>query len=99
MTYETYGSYDPYMYSLPASEARQRWSDLLNHAHREPVGITIRGREQVVVLDADLAHRALAALDDAIDRAAVDAVRAELEDDPETLPLADVARELGIELD
>ncbi|MFS0731284.1 type II toxin-antitoxin system prevent-host-death family antitoxin [Curtobacterium sp. 1P10AnD] len=87
------------MYSLPASEARQRWSDLLEHAHREPVGITVRGREQVVVLDAELAHRALAALEDATDRAAVDAARAELAEDPETLPLADVARELGITLD
>ncbi len=87
------------MFSLPASEARQRWSDLLDHAHREPVSITIRGREQVVVLDAELAHRALAALEDATDRAAVDAVRADLEDDAETLPLAEVARELGITLD
>ncbi len=87
------------MFSLPASEARQRWSDLLDHAHREPVGITIRGREQVVVLDAELAHRALAALEDATDRAAVDAVRADLDDDAETLPLAEVARELGITLD
>ena len=87
------------MYSLPASEARQRWSDLLEHAHREPVGITVRGREQVVVLDAELPHRALAALEDATDRAAVDAARAELAEDPETLPLADVARELGITLD
>lgn len=87
------------MYSLPASEARQRWSDLLDHAHREPVGITVRGREQVVVLDAELARRALAALEDASDRAAVDVVRADLAADPETLPLADVARELGITLD
>ncbi|MDM7883584.1 MULTISPECIES: type II toxin-antitoxin system prevent-host-death family antitoxin [Curtobacterium] len=87
------------MYNLPASEARQRWSDLLDHAHREPVAITVRGREQVVVLEADLAHRALQALEDAIDRAAVDAVRRELEDDPQTLPLEDVARELGITLD
>ena len=47
------------------------------------------------MLDADLAHRALAALEDATDRAAVDTVRADLEDDPATLPLADVARELG----
>lgn len=87
------------MYSLPASEARQRWSDLIDHAHREPVGITVRGREQVVVLEADLARRALAALEDAADRAAVDVARAELADDPETLPLEDVARELGIALD
>ncbi|MFJ4296360.1 hypothetical protein [Curtobacterium sp. NPDC089689] len=50
------------------------------------------------MLDADLAHRALAALEDATDRAAVDTVRADLEDDPATLPLADVARELGITL-
>lgn len=98
MTYGPYESYESYVYSLPASEARQRWSDLLDHAHREPVGITIRGRERVVVLDADLAHRALAALEDATDRAAVDTVRADLEDDPATLPLADVARELGITL-
>lgn len=86
------------MYNLPASEARQRWSDMIDHAHREPVAITVRGREQVVMLDADLARRALDALEDQADRAAVDAVRAELADDPETLPLEDVARELGITL-
>jgi prevent-host-death family protein len=86
------------MYNLPASEARQRWSDIIDHAHREPVAITVRGREQVVVLEAELARRALQALEDAMDRAAVDRARRELAEDPETLPLEQVARELGITL-
>ena len=49
------------MTSIPATEARQKWAQTLDRAHREPVTITQHGRDSVVILDANVAKLALAA--------------------------------------
>ncbi len=86
------------MTSLPATDARQKWAQTLEHAHREPVIITQHGRDSVVLLDADLAQRALAALEEVEDAAAADAALAELEAGETAIPLDEIAKELGIAL-
>ncbi|TFB48884.1 type II toxin-antitoxin system Phd/YefM family antitoxin [Cryobacterium tagatosivorans] len=86
------------MSTIPATEARQKWAQTLERAHREPVTITQHGRDSVVLLDAAVAKRALAALEDAQDAAAADAARAEIDAGEPTIVLDDIARELGIEL-
>jgi prevent-host-death family protein len=86
------------MTSLPATEARQRWAQTLENAHREPVTITQHGRASVVLLDSALAARALAALEDAEDAAAADAAMAETEGGAPVVSLHDIAEELGITL-
>jgi prevent-host-death family protein len=86
------------MSTIPATEARQKWAQTLERAHREPVTITQHGRDSVVLLDAAVAKRALAALEDAQDAAAADAARAEIDAGEPSIALDDIARELGIEL-
>ena len=90
--------YNLAMNTIPATVARQRWAQTLDEARREPVTITQHGRGTVVILDADMALRALAALEDAEDAAAAEAARAETEAGAPTTSLADLAAELGIEL-
>jgi prevent-host-death family protein len=86
------------MEKIPATAARQRWAQTLDAARRAPVTITEHGRETVVVMDVELSRRALAALEDAQDaQAASEAARA-IADGEETVPLADLARELGFTL-
>ena len=86
------------MIKTTATQARQRWAETVDAARLEPVTVTEHGRETVTIMDAELARRALEALDDADDaRAAADALSAIEEGEP-TIPLEDIARELGIEL-
>ena len=86
------------MIKTTATQARQRWAETVDAARREPVTVTEHGRETVTIMDAELARRAVEALDDADDaRAAADALSAIEEGEP-TIPLEDIARELGIEL-
>ena len=86
------------MIKTTATQARQRWAETVDAARREPVTVTEHGRETVTIMDAELARRALEALEDADDaRAAADALSAIEEGEP-TIPLEDLARELGIEL-
>ena len=65
----------------------------MDSARRNPVTITDHGRETVMVLDVEVAHRALRALEDAEDAAAA------IEAGEETVPLGDMARELGLKLE
>jgi prevent-host-death family protein len=87
------------MVAIPATEARQQWARTLELAHREPVTITQHGRDSVIILDAEIATRALAALQDADDAAAADAARAEIGGGQSTVSLEELAAELGIVLD
>jgi len=91
--------YNLAMIAIPATEARQQWARTLERAHREPVTITQHGRDSVIILDADVALRALAALRDAEDAASADAARAEIANGESTVSLSDIAAELGIVLD
>lgn len=83
---------------IPATQARQRWAQTIDHARREPVTISEHGRETVVVMSVELSRRALAALEDAQDAAAADEAAAAIENGEATVPLDDVARELGFNL-
>ncbi|MGA1838175.1 type II toxin-antitoxin system prevent-host-death family antitoxin [Herbiconiux sp. 11R-BC] len=87
------------MIAIPATEARQQWARTLQIAHREPVTITQHGRDSVMILDAEVATRALAALQDAEDAAAVDAAREEMAGGAPTVSLDELAAELGIVVD
>lgn len=81
---------------VSATKARERWAETLDAAKRAPVRIASHGREVAVIMSVELADRALAALEDAEDAEEAEAALA----DPEArVSLADIARELGIELD
>jgi len=87
------------MSSIPSSAARQSWAKTIDAARREPVTITEHGRETVVVMDAALGRRALEALEDAEDARAAREVQAAIDAGEQTVPLEDIARELGFTLD
>ena len=91
--------YNLAMLRIPATQARQRWAQTMDSAHREPVTITDHGRESVMLLDIEVARRALQALEDAEDVAAAQQAQAAIEAGEETIPLEDVARELGLRLE
>lgn len=71
----------------------------MDAARRAPVTITEHGRESVMILDIEIAQRALRALEDAEDAAAAEEARAAIEAGEETVPLEEVARELGLKLE
>ncbi len=80
------------MDSIPAAEARKRWSETIDAARLAPVAITRNGRDAAVLMDASLAARALTALEDAEDVAAVEAARAE----GGSIPWDEVKADLGL---
>lgn len=80
------------MASISAADARRHWSETIDSARSAPVSITRNGREAVVLMDATLAARALAALEDAEDVAALDAARSE----GGSIPWDDVKADLGL---
>ncbi|WP_241249104.1 type II toxin-antitoxin system prevent-host-death family antitoxin [Agrococcus sp. KRD186] len=86
------------MTTIPATAARQRWAQTLDAARRQPITITEHGRETVVVMDVELSRRALAALEEAQDAAAASEAARAIEAGEETVPLAQLARELGFNL-
>ena len=78
--------------TVSAAEARQHWSETIDSARRAPVSITRNGRDAVVLMDAELAARALTALEDDADRAALEAARAE----GGSIPWDEVKADLGL---
>lgn len=86
------------MNEVSATVARQRWAETLDSARREPVRVLSHGRTVAVVMDPELAERALQALEDLEDMAAADRALAVTEAGEPTYSLKDVAAELGIEL-
>jgi len=80
------------MDAISAAEARRHWSETIDAARHMPVAITRSGREAVVLMDATLAARALAALEDAEDLAALEAARAE----GGSIPWDEVKADLGL---
>ena len=83
------------MTSVTATHARQRWAETLDRANVFPVRISSHGRDVAVVMNPDLADRALQALQDAED--AADATMALDEAEPR-ISLSELAAELGISL-
>lgn len=87
--------YNLAMSEVTATQARQRWAETLDAAKASPIRITSHGRQVAVVMSSDLADRALAALEDAEDIAAAEA---SLSSAQPRVSLADLARELGIDI-
>ena len=79
--------------SVTAAQARRHWSETIDFARKQPVSITRNGRDAVVLMDADLAARALEALEDAEDLAAAQAAL----DEGGTVPWEQVKADLGLE--
>lgn len=99
VTYITANTYTLAMTTIPATEARQRWAQTIDAAHRAPVTITEHGRDSVMVIDVTVARRALEALEDAEDAASAAEIHAAVLSGAEpTIPLEEVARELGLTL-
>jgi prevent-host-death family protein len=81
------------MSDLSATEARERFSDALAAAAREPVFITRHGKRIAALVTADFYERAVEAMEDAED---VAAARAALDEDGESVSWEDVKAELGL---
>lgn len=78
MDYILYKLYDVFMTSVTLSQFRNRQSDYIAAAQREPVVITSRGAgRRAVVVSPEFYDRALAALEDQSDIAAAAAARNE----------------------
>ncbi|MEV8143279.1 type II toxin-antitoxin system Phd/YefM family antitoxin [Specibacter sp. NPDC078709] len=86
------------MNKVSATMARQRWAETLDASRHEPVSITSHGRTIAVVMDPDLAQRALDALEELEDMADADAALTDVANGGRTYTLAEVAAELGISL-
>lgn len=81
---------------LSVTDARERFSEVVETAEREPVFLTKHGRRQAVVLSAAQYDRILERVEDAEDLAAADnAMAAVLAGEP-TIPWEDVKRDLGL---
>ncbi|WP_130177217.1 type II toxin-antitoxin system prevent-host-death family antitoxin [Cryobacterium sp. SO1] len=88
------------MTRIPATRARQQWSQTIDEAKRAPVTITEHGRETVVLMDAALGRRALEALEEAEGaREAAEVLARFTSGEERTYTLAEVADELGIMLE
>ena len=81
---------------IPVTEARERFSELVERAGRAPVFLTKRGRRQAVVLSTTEYERLLAAAEDAEDLADADSVMAEIMAGAPTIPWAQVKADLGL---
>ncbi len=81
---------------MPVTEARERFSELVEMSAHEPVYLTRRGHRQAVVISAAEYERLLEADEDAQDLAATDAVVAEIMAGAPTIPWAQVKADLGL---
>ncbi|MGH3341824.1 MAG: type II toxin-antitoxin system Phd/YefM family antitoxin [Carbonactinosporaceae bacterium] len=81
---------------MPVTEARERFSELVETAAHEPVFLTKRGYRQAVVLSTAEYERLMEADEDAEDLAAADTAMAEIMAGAPTIPWAQVKVDLGI---
>lgn len=81
---------------MPVTEARERFSELVETSAREPVFLTKHGRRQAVVLSTAEYERLMEAAEDAEDLAAADAVMTEIMAGAPTIPWAKVKADLGL---
>jgi prevent-host-death family protein len=81
---------------LTVTDARERFSEVVETAEREPVFLTKHGRRQAVVLSAAQYDRMLELVEDAEDLADSDAAMAAIEKGAPAIPWEDVKRDLGL---
>jgi antitoxin Phd len=81
---------------IPVTEARDRFSEVVETSSRQPVFLTKHGRRQAVVLSPSEYERLLETAEDAEDLAASDAVMAEIIAGAPTIPWAQVKADLGL---
>ena len=86
--------YGSYMTEMTVSEARDRLADAIDQARtsHEPVVLTRRGKRVAVLVDADDYARMSDLAEDALDRAELDAARA----DNDYVPWDQVKADLGL---
>jgi prevent-host-death family protein len=88
-----------HMNTISSTQARQNWADTIEAARIEPVTITDHGRKTVTIMDAELADRALEALEDAIDVAEAEKRMARRRAGEKTYTLEELSAKLGINLE
>lgn len=81
---------------MPVTEARERFSELVETSATEPVFLTKRGRRQAVVISTAEYERLLEADEDAQDLAGSDAAMAEIMAGAPTIPWAQIKADLGL---
>jgi len=81
---------------MPVTEARERFSELVETSATEPVFLTKRGRRQAVVISTTEYERLLEDDEDAQDLADSDAAMAEIMAGAPTIPWAQVKADLGL---
>ena len=81
---------------IPVTEARDRFSEVVETSSRQPVFLTKHGRRQAVVLSPAEYERLLETAEDAEDLAASDAAMAEIIAGAPTIPWAQVKADLGL---
>lgn len=87
-----------YMNTVASTHARQNWAETLELAKTEPLVITDHSRPAVVMMNVELARLALQLLEDSRDLEDATRAMARVAAGEKTLPLREVAAELGIEL-
>ncbi len=80
------------------SDARDHLADVVNQATygKEPVYLTRRGRRVAVIVDSEYLDQLTAWVEDAVDRAEVDAVRQEMAAGAAAIPWEQVKADLGL---
>ena len=83
-------------YEMAVTEARERFSELVEMSAHEPVFLTKRGHRQAVMISTAEYERLLEADEDTDDLATSDAAMAEIMAGAPTIPWAQVKADLGL---
>jgi prevent-host-death family protein len=86
----------PMATEIPVTEARQRFSEVVETSAHEPVFLTKRGHREAVVISTSEYDRLLQVQEDAEDLAAADEAMAEIMAGAPTIPWPQVKADLGI---
>lgn len=81
---------------IPVTEARDRFSELLETASKQPVFLTKHGRRQAVLLSPAEYERLMEAAEDAEDLSASDEAMAKIMAGSPTIPWEQVKADLGV---
>ena len=81
---------------MPVTEARERFSEVVETSAHEPVFLTKRGQREAVVISTSEYERLLQAQEDAEDLVAADQTMAEIMAGAPTVPWSEIKADLGI---